>query len=106
MIYLGCRDLWSQTIRAFRGSKKLDIHTKLMKKYKSVPDWWFYVILVVNIILIIFTCEHYNESLQLPWWGVMLACAIAIVFTLPIGIIQATTNQVQILYIYIYQDCQ
>ncbi|GMN44352.1 hypothetical protein TIFTF001_013549 [Ficus carica] len=87
------RDLWSQTIRAFRGSKKLDIHTKLMKKYKSVPDWWFYVILVVNIILIIFACEHYNESLQLPWWGVMLACAIAIVFTLPIGIIQATTNQ-------------
>lgn len=91
-----CSDLWRQTTRAFRGGNRLDIHAKLMKKYKSVPAWWFIVILVVNIGLIIFACEYYNESLQLPWWGVLLACGIAIVFTLPIGIIQATTNQVQI----------
>jgi hypothetical protein len=66
-----------------------------MKKYKSVPTWWFYIILVINIAAIIFACEHYNESLQLPWWGVLLACAIAFFFTLPIGIITATTNQVK-----------
>ena len=65
-----------------------------MRKYKSVPMWWFLIILVVNIALVIFTCEYYIESLQLPWWGVLLACAIAILFTLPIGIIVATTNQV------------
>ncbi|KAJ7965302.1 Oligopeptide transporter like [Quillaja saponaria] len=86
-------DIWKQTKRAFEGSKKMDIHTRLMKKYKSVPMWWFLVILVVNIAAIIFACEYYNESLQLPWWGVLLACAISIFFTLPIGIIQATTNQ-------------
>ncbi|XVF53342.1 hypothetical protein PTKIN_Ptkin05aG0091900 [Pterospermum kingtungense] len=87
------RDLWRQTKSAFRGNKKIDIHTKLMKKYKSVPTWWFVVILVLNIALVLFTCEYYNESLQLPWWGVLLACAIAFFFTLPIGIIAATTNQ-------------
>lgn len=65
-----------------------------MQKYKSVPMWWFWVILVVNIALIIFACQYYNESLQLPWWGVLLACGIAVFFTLPIGIINATTNQV------------
>ncbi|KAK1571944.1 hypothetical protein Q3G72_025262 [Acer saccharum] len=37
--------------------------------------------------------KHYNASLQLPWWGVLLACGIALFFTLPIGIITATTNQ-------------
>jgi hypothetical protein len=67
-----------------------------MKVYKSVPMWWFLVILVANIALIIFACEYYNETLQLPWWGVLLACAIAIFFTLPIGVIAATTNQVNI----------
>ncbi|GMY07576.1 oligopeptide transporter 6-like [Fagus crenata] len=86
-------DLLKQTKSAFGGRTKIDIHTKLMKKYKSVPTWWFIVILVLNIALIVFTCQYYNESLQLPWWGVLLACAIAIFFTLPIGIITATTNQ-------------
>lgn len=76
----------------------MDIHTRLMSKYKQVPEWWFWCILVGNIALTIFACEYYNEQLQLPWWGVLLACAIAIVFTLPIGIITAITNQVTYLY--------
>lgn len=87
------RDLLTQAKRAFGGKKKIDIHTKLMKAYEKVPLWWFLVILVINIALIIFSCQYYNSALQLPWWGVLLACAIAMFFTLPIGIIQATTNQ-------------
>ncbi|GKU89036.1 hypothetical protein SLEP1_g3228 [Rubroshorea leprosula] len=87
------RELWNKTKGAFSGNAKMDIHTRLMKKYKSVPTWWFHLILVLNIALIIFTCEHYKYSLQLPWWGVLLACGIAIFFTLPIGVICATTNQ-------------
>lgn len=87
------RDLWKQTKSAFGETKKADIHTKLMQVYKQVPMWWFYVILVVNIVVIIFACEYYNYMLQLRWWGVLLACAIAILYTLPIGIITATTNQ-------------
>ncbi|XP_021626945.1 oligopeptide transporter 6 isoform X3 [Manihot esculenta] len=85
-------DLWNQSKRAFMGKSKMDIHTKLMKKYKSVPSWWFLIILAVNIAVVIITCEYY-ETLQLRWWGVLLACAIALFFTLPIGIIYATTNQ-------------
>ncbi|KAG5031565.1 hypothetical protein JHK85_015547 [Glycine max] len=87
------REILMQSKRAFGNSKKIDIHTRLMRRYKSVPTWWFYIILAANIALIIFICEYYNESLQLPWWGVLLACAISIFFTLPIGIINATTNQ-------------
>lgn len=65
-----------------------------MSKYNQVPEWWFWCILVANITLTIFACEYYNEQLQLPWWGVILACVIAFFFTLPIGIITAITNQV------------
>lgn len=92
--YALCREIWRQSKSAFGENKKIDIHTRLMRRYKSVPNWWFHVILVTNIALIIFICEYYKESLQLPWWGVLLACTIAIFFTLPIGIIAATTNQV------------
>ncbi|XP_077248496.1 oligopeptide transporter 7-like isoform X1 [Tasmannia lanceolata] len=86
------REIWELSKSAFQ-EKRMDVHTRLMSKYKQVPEWWFVCILVVNIGATIFTCEYYNDQLQLPWWGVLLACALAIFFTLPIGIITATTNQ-------------
>ncbi|OMP06990.1 Oligopeptide transporter OPT superfamily [Corchorus olitorius] len=39
-----------------------------------------------------FDAAGFGKQLQLPWWGVLLACALALFFTLPIGVIQATTN--------------
>uniref|UniRef100_A0A0E0DW14 Oligopeptide transporter n=1 Tax=Oryza meridionalis TaxID=40149 RepID=A0A0E0DW14_9ORYZ len=60
---------------------------------RKVPEWWFIFILIANIGTTIFACEYYNEELQLPWWGVLFTCSIAFFFTLPIGIIKATTNQ-------------
>ncbi|KAJ4956467.1 hypothetical protein NE237_013250 [Protea cynaroides] len=78
---------------AFKVKRKMDIHTKLMSKYNQVPQWWFLLILAVNIAATLFACGYYNAQLQLPWWGVLLACFIALIFTLPIGIIYATTNQ-------------
>lgn len=75
--------------------KKIDIHTKIMRKYyKHVPEWWFVCILLFTITATVFICEYYTDQLQLPWWGVILACVVAILFTLPVGILRATTNQV------------
>ncbi|KAK4746061.1 hypothetical protein SAY87_012373 [Trapa incisa] len=85
------REIWEQSRASFK--QKTDIHTRLMMKYKQVPDWWFWLILIVNIAATMFACQYYNYQLQLPWWGVLLACSIAIFFTLPIGIITAITNQ-------------
>lgn len=87
-----CREIMEQSKASFKDNTA-DIHTKLMRKYKQVPEWWFWLILVANVAVTIFACEYYNSQLQLPWWGVLLACVIAIVFTLPIGIITAITNQ-------------
>ncbi|CAH9133466.1 unnamed protein product [Cuscuta epithymum] len=64
-----------------------------MRRYKQVPEWWFTCILLLNISATVFVCEFYKSQLQLPWWGVLLACGIAFTFTLPVGIITATTNQ-------------
>lgn len=97
LVWRKCREIWEQSKSSFK-EKKMDIHTRLMSRYRQVPEWWFWLILVVNIAATITACEYYNDQLQLPWWGVLLACAIAIVFTLPIGIITAITNQVRPLF--------
>ncbi|KAL7231299.1 hypothetical protein ACSBR2_009546 [Camellia fascicularis] len=86
------RELWQQSKSAFQ-ERKMDVHTKLMRKYKQVPEWWFSCILLMNIAATVFICEYYNDQLQLKWWGVLLACGLALFFTLPIGVITATTNQ-------------
>ncbi|KAI3842288.1 hypothetical protein MKW98_026078 [Papaver atlanticum] len=86
------REILEETKSAFK-EKKMDIHTRLMSKYKQVPEWWFLCILLATAATTIFSCEYYKTQLQLPWWGVLLTCGIAFFFTLPIGIITATTNQ-------------
>ncbi|XVF33855.1 hypothetical protein REPUB_Repub18cG0007700 [Reevesia pubescens] len=84
--------MWRKTKIATK-EKLGDVHTRLMKKnYEAVPDWWFYLILISTLALSLFACEGFGKQLQLPWWGLLLACGIALIFTLPVGIIQATTN--------------
>ncbi|KAL2531170.1 Oligopeptide transporter 7 [Abeliophyllum distichum] len=86
------RDIWQLSKSAF-SEKKMDVHTKLMQKYKQVPEWWFTCILLINIAVTLLICQIYTDQLQLPWWGVLLACGLAFLFTLPVGVITATTNQ-------------
>ncbi|KAL4628031.1 hypothetical protein ACB092_05G208800 [Castanea dentata] len=87
------RQIWQQT-KATYNNKFGDVHTRLMKKnYDPVPQWWFYVLLIVVVGLAILTCEGFGGQLQLPYWGVLLAIVMALLFTLPIGVITATTNQ-------------
>ncbi|KAF9609027.1 hypothetical protein IFM89_012467 [Coptis chinensis] len=87
------RTIWQQTRETFRNQIG-DVHTRLMKKnYKSVPQWWFYTLLALVLALSIYTCEGFDRNLQLPYWGVIMAAVLALFFTLPIGIITATTNQ-------------
>ncbi|XP_057956720.1 oligopeptide transporter 5-like [Malania oleifera] len=85
--------LWRKTTAAVRDHVG-DVHTRLMKNnYEAVPQWWFHIILISMLVLSLVACEGFGKQLQLPWWGILLACALALSFTLPIGIINATTNQ-------------
>ncbi|KAF9189566.1 hypothetical protein BGZ51_009461 [Haplosporangium sp. Z 767] len=67
-----------------------DIHSRLMRVYPEVPDWWYIFLFVVSITLSLVTCVVWD---YMPWWAVLLAMAIAIFFVLPVGIVQAVTNQ-------------
>ncbi|KAL0443052.1 UNVERIFIED_CONTAM: Oligopeptide transporter 3 [Sesamum latifolium] len=82
-------DIWKQSKSAVKNVK-LDIHAKLMKSYKQVPQWWYLILLIGKSLLMSFV---WKEDVQLPWWGMLFAFGLAWIVTLPIGVIQATTNQ-------------
>ncbi|KAJ7564971.1 hypothetical protein O6H91_02G042200 [Diphasiastrum complanatum] len=85
------KEIWQRSKASLK--EKPDVHTRLMKMYADIPQWWFLALTVATIAVTIATVEGWKHQLQLPWWGVLLACALASAFTLPIGVITATTNQ-------------
>lgn len=87
------RDIWRQSKSAMKNMK-LDVHARLMRNnYKEVPQWWYLVLLLGSIALSLMMCFVWKDDVQLPWWGFLFAFALAWFVTLPIGVIQATTNQ-------------
>ncbi|PSS26173.1 Oligopeptide transporter like [Actinidia chinensis var. chinensis] len=84
------REIYERFRASYKG--KEDIHTRLMRKYKDIPSWWFHVLLGVAIAVSLVLCIFLNDQVQMPWWGLLFASVIAFIFTLPISVITATTN--------------
>ncbi|KAG1366730.1 oligopeptide transporter 3 [Cocos nucifera] len=98
-------DMWRRSKSAMK-SIKLDVHAKLMKKYKEVPQWWFLILLAGSIVLSLLMSFVWKEQVQLPWWGLLFAFGLAWLVTLPIGVIQATTNQMLNIFLILDFDQQ
>ncbi|KAL1845935.1 hypothetical protein VTK73DRAFT_391 [Phialemonium thermophilum] len=79
--------------RQYKNSttEKPDIHMKLMRKYKEAPTWWYMSLFALMLALSFVTILAYPTNLT--WWAFLLAVVISFGFSLPIGIIQAVTNQ-------------
>ncbi|KAK2971821.1 hypothetical protein RJ640_005947 [Escallonia rubra] len=84
----------SEIAQKFRASSKgkVDVHTRLMRKYQDIPGWWFYSTLVVSMLLALVMCIFMKDQIQMPWWALLFAAGLALIFTLPISVITATTN--------------
>lgn len=80
--------IWNQ----WRNSKMEpeDIHMKLMKKYPEAPTSWYGGLFILMLALGFITVLAFPTNLT--WWAFLLAVAISFGFSLPIGIIQAITN--------------
>lgn len=50
--------------------------------------------LALSFVLSLVLCIFLKDQVQMPWWGLVFAAGIAFIFTLPVSIITATTNQV------------
>jgi OPT family oligopeptide transporter len=68
-----------------------DVHMRAMRRYPEVPEWWY-----LTLFCILFAASMAGVVAWptfLPWWGFILTMLLPIIFILPIGIIQARTNQ-------------
>ncbi|KAN0137489.1 oligopeptide transporter, partial [Lactarius tabidus] len=68
-----------------------DIHARLMSVYKEVPNWWYLTLLMTMFGFGVAAIEIWHS--QFPVWAFILALVIAFLYTIPIGVITAITNQ-------------
>ncbi|CAE7113021.1 unnamed protein product [Rhizoctonia solani] len=80
-------------VRQFRSSMKdeTDVHSRLMLAYPEVPQWWYVVLGLISFALGIVTIEVWDT--KLPVWAFILSLLISLVYLVPVGMIQAITNQ-------------
>ncbi|KAI0052774.1 small oligopeptide transporter [Auriscalpium vulgare] len=83
------KQIWTQARRSL--SEQPDIHARLMAVYPQVPDWWYAAIFLAMFVFGVVAIEVWNT--QFPVWAFVLALIISFVYTVPIGVIQAITNQ-------------
>ncbi|TDL22377.1 small oligopeptide transporter [Rickenella mellea] len=84
------KQIWVQARRSLH--EQPDIHARLMSKYKEVvPEWWYLMIFLSMFTFGVISIEVWPT--QMPVWGLVLALLIAVVYIVPIGMIQAITNQ-------------
>ncbi|KAK4703366.1 hypothetical protein P7C70_g2848, partial [Phenoliferia sp. Uapishka_3] len=87
------REVWDGVKSAIRRKSARDaygdVHNRLMRAYKEVPEWWFFLVLVISVFGIVST-EVYN--LGLPVWGIFFGVLLALIFIVPVGIVMAVSN--------------
>ncbi|KAH6676903.1 OPT oligopeptide transporter protein-domain-containing protein [Plectosphaerella plurivora] len=68
----------------------VDVHHRLMRSYSEVPEWWYLSLNIVAIALGIAAVAGWptNTGISTVFFGV----ALALLFTIPTGIIYATTG--------------
>ena len=64
---------------------------KLMQKYREAPEWWFLAVFAISFAFGLAASVSWDT--HLPWWAYIISLLIGSVLALPVGIIQAITNQ-------------
>ncbi|KZT68237.1 small oligopeptide transporter [Daedalea quercina L-15889] len=83
------KQIWVQSRRAMH--EQPDIHARLMSRYRQVPEWWYMILLVSMFVFGIVSIEVWHT--EFPVWAFILSLVIAFVYCIPVGMIQAITNQ-------------
>ncbi|KAJ7068462.1 OPT oligopeptide transporter [Mycena amicta] len=83
------KQIWTQARRAMH--EQPDIHARLMSVYPQVPEWWYAIIFLAMFVCGIISIEVWDTKFPVQFF--ILALVIAFVYIIPIGMIQAITNQ-------------
>jgi OPT family oligopeptide transporter len=68
-----------------------DVHSRLMQAYPEVPIWWYAAFGVISFAIFCASIEMFPT--QLPIWAAVFGVGFSALISIPLGILQAITNQ-------------
>jgi len=83
------KQIWTQARTAMH--EQPDVHARLMSVYRQVPEWWYACVFLSMFVFGIISIEVWPTAF--PVWAFVLALIISFAYVIPIGMIQAITNQ-------------
>ncbi|KAG9002079.1 hypothetical protein FRB93_011852 [Tulasnella sp. JGI-2019a] len=83
------KQIWTQARLSL--SEQPDIHARLMSNYKEVPEWWYGIVFITQFALAVIALQVWHT--QFPIYAFVVALLVAFVYSIPIGMLQAITNQ-------------
>ncbi|KAG6841177.1 hypothetical protein C0991_001102 [Blastosporella zonata] len=83
------KQIWTQARRSMH--EQPDIHARLMSRYAQVPQWWYIGIFLTMFAFSVITIEVWQTKFPVQY--LILALVISFFYIIPIGMIQAITNQ-------------
>ncbi|CZT53105.1 related to Oligopeptide transporter 2 [Rhynchosporium secalis] len=64
-----------------------DGHTRLMKPYKEVPEWWYTIVFVFGFVISVVGVAAWPT--QTPWWSILIVVGVGTLLTIPWIIIES-----------------
>lgn len=83
------KQIWTQARRSIH--EQPDVHARLMSRYRQVPEWWYGIIFLTMFVFGLLSILLWETKFPVGWY--ILSLVIAAFYVVPIGMIQAITNQ-------------
>ena len=91
MLKKSAKEMWrSLRYRTSIWEGNNDAHTRMMRAYKEVPDWWFFGVLLVSMAFGIAALVVWPT--HTPWWIVLTVAALSAVFLIPSALLMSSAN--------------
>lgn len=86
-------DIFSRLKSMYRNKTRHDddIHTKLIDRYPAVPNRWYTCVLVLGLLFGATVCL--SSPIAWSWFAVVTALAIFFIFSVPLSLMMAISNQ-------------
>ncbi|KAF4610329.1 hypothetical protein D9613_010456 [Agrocybe pediades] len=68
-----------------------DIHARLMSHYPQVPEWYYACIFAITFAFACVCIQVWPTGMTV--WALIIALLLALIYVIPIGMIQAVTNR-------------
>ncbi|KAI0475209.1 oligopeptide transporter 2 [Xylariaceae sp. FL0804] len=67
-----------------------DGHTRMMRRYKEVPEWWYAILFAIGFVISIVCVTAWPT--ETPWYAILAVTGIGALLTIPWVIIESIAN--------------